>query len=496
MPGLRPFPMPALGVGTDICAINRIARIINRIEGYDVQPASGERGRLDKVHPVRTDSLARLDHLTRRMFTPYEQWRFKNRFAKDISDLREHCLKPAADITPKEAYYAVTFLARFLAGRWAAKEAVIKACHWRKLCMDEVQILVKEDSKQVYGVILDQASWDDNGHIHEIGRAVEEAMNKEQRKKTAARLDRLHADDDTAEDPGLEPGPGIVVRSDTQDPIAPFVPPDRLRTFLVPLLGPEAIAKGLAHRPRDTALLLRCGHPSCSKSLRPSHNINEAGGRQDEWAAKAHQLATPTLAARAPRQDLPAGLLADVHYDPWTWAIWYPSAPYHDYSARRGPRTGTRIAPHLVCRALHESAHATFYRTIAFKIDIMAHAEPPPSPYAFHEPAIKSMQKVILRVQKWPTICGWRDAHQVTAAKKALGELEAGVSGTDLHIAFTDLPDTQLEHCCDLTAAFKHFCNDGRVTVSLVNGGSRLALHPRLAELRGSFEELRDRLLA
>jgi phosphopantetheine--protein transferase-like protein len=46
--------------------------------------------------------------------------------------------------------------ARYLAGRWAAKEAVVKACSWRKLTFDEIQILKDDASNRIYGVILDR----------------------------------------------------------------------------------------------------------------------------------------------------------------------------------------------------------------------------------------------------------------------------------------------------------------------------------------------------
>lgn len=46
--------------------------------------------------------------------------------------------------------------ARFLAGRWAAKEAVVKACSWRRLMFDEIMVLKEEGGKRVYGVILDE----------------------------------------------------------------------------------------------------------------------------------------------------------------------------------------------------------------------------------------------------------------------------------------------------------------------------------------------------
>lgn len=44
---------------------------------------------------------------------------------------------------------------KFLAGRWAAKEAVVKACSWRRLMFDEIMVLKEEGGKRVYGVILD-----------------------------------------------------------------------------------------------------------------------------------------------------------------------------------------------------------------------------------------------------------------------------------------------------------------------------------------------------
>lgn len=40
--------------------------------------------------------------------------------------------------------------------RWAAKEAVVKACsHWRSLTFDEIQILPSANRKGVYAAILD-----------------------------------------------------------------------------------------------------------------------------------------------------------------------------------------------------------------------------------------------------------------------------------------------------------------------------------------------------
>jgi phosphopantetheine--protein transferase-like protein len=45
---------------------------------------------------------------------------------------------------------------KFLAGRWAAKEAVVKACSWRRLMFDEIMVLKEQGGKRVHGVILDE----------------------------------------------------------------------------------------------------------------------------------------------------------------------------------------------------------------------------------------------------------------------------------------------------------------------------------------------------
>ena len=59
---------------------------------------------------------------------------------------------------------------KFLAGRWAAKEAVVKACSWRRLMFDEIMVLKEEGGKRIYGVILDEREV--------MGRYVEEIQGE------------------------------------------------------------------------------------------------------------------------------------------------------------------------------------------------------------------------------------------------------------------------------------------------------------------------------
>jgi holo-[acyl-carrier protein] synthase len=65
-------------------------------------------------------------------------------------------LKQLNGLVPdQEQKKAWTFIASYLAGRWAAKEAVVKACHWRKLTLGQVQIMQDRESGRIYGIILD-----------------------------------------------------------------------------------------------------------------------------------------------------------------------------------------------------------------------------------------------------------------------------------------------------------------------------------------------------
>lgn len=177
MPVLRPFPFPSLSIGTDIAHVPRIARLVasRRIfprflrkvltsrEERDFhlrfpQNASGGiksgRGSSGGEQDSRQDAAKRaMSGLVREAAV-----------SRPALDAPQLLLRNAlGDTESQDDYYEkeqrsqwVNKAAMFLAGRWAAKEAVVKACSWRSLTFDEIQILKDPWSKRVYGVILDE----------------------------------------------------------------------------------------------------------------------------------------------------------------------------------------------------------------------------------------------------------------------------------------------------------------------------------------------------
>ncbi|KAK4992752.1 hypothetical protein LTR50_000876 [Elasticomyces elasticus] len=121
----RPFPF-LLGIGTDIVNTNRFVNIIRKGGIPGEKPAT--------KHFFR---------LLRKVLTYKEQVLFWQRF-KDVGVIfgdDEH----------------TNVCARYLAGRWAAKEAVIKAVKPRKLVMSEILILNRSELGDPYAVILNRA---------------------------------------------------------------------------------------------------------------------------------------------------------------------------------------------------------------------------------------------------------------------------------------------------------------------------------------------------
>lgn len=126
MPPFRPFPSPSLSVGTDICHIPRVLRLVNNPELFP--------------------------RFLNRIFTKPERAAFQTRF----SELLKQESGPVDDAGSKEKLFVRQGIAAHLAGRWAAKEAVIKACTWRRLLLSDVRIAKHEHNHSIYGVILDQ----------------------------------------------------------------------------------------------------------------------------------------------------------------------------------------------------------------------------------------------------------------------------------------------------------------------------------------------------
>lgn len=169
MPALRPFPFPSLSIGTDIAHTSRIAKLVA--------------------------SQRTLPRFLRKVLTSREERDFHLRFPQTTSKGSE---RDSGFSEGEQSSRWVDEVARFLAGRWAAKEAVVKACSWRSLTFDEIQILKDAGSKRVYGVILDRP---------EVRRAVRQ-VNQGQDETSEDQASHEHA-----ADKGEEQGPaGQIVK--------------------------------------------------------------------------------------------------------------------------------------------------------------------------------------------------------------------------------------------------------------------------------------------
>ena len=122
----RPFPLP-YSIGTDICHIPRVRGIYNA--------------------PSRERSRVLLFRFLSHIFTFRETDIFWARFKSVKAVLDQACATTNSNDK----------IAAHLAGRWAAKEAVVKAISWRSLTMDEIEILPRHNGKGVYALILDRA---------------------------------------------------------------------------------------------------------------------------------------------------------------------------------------------------------------------------------------------------------------------------------------------------------------------------------------------------
>jgi holo-[acyl-carrier protein] synthase len=147
-PPLRPFPIPSLSIGTDIAHIPRIAKLVA--------------------------SQRTLPRFLRKLFTSREERAFHLRFPLGSPDSDSGSSSGGGKQQRRE-----DAAARFLAGRWAAKEAVVKACSWRRLMFDEIQILKDEGGKRVYGVILDRPEVRSAMRGEDWGRKQSEALTGE-----------------------------------------------------------------------------------------------------------------------------------------------------------------------------------------------------------------------------------------------------------------------------------------------------------------------------
>ncbi|KAK5129940.1 hypothetical protein LTR08_002700 [Meristemomyces frigidus] len=120
----RPFPYP-LSIGTDIASISRVRQLLMGNEASTPD--------------------TRLARYMRRFLTHREQRQFWDRFG--TSGSLHRCTETDDPV-------------RYLTGRWAAKEAVVKAVHWRRLSFKHIQILQRRSGVTgggpLYALILDK----------------------------------------------------------------------------------------------------------------------------------------------------------------------------------------------------------------------------------------------------------------------------------------------------------------------------------------------------
>ncbi|KXT15050.1 hypothetical protein AC579_1492 [Pseudocercospora musae] len=119
----RPFPSQ-LRIGTDICQVSRIAKLISKKRHPDAKPGSS-------LHLF-------LNHL----FTRRERASFESRYSKE-------------DKGYGTGHVSAGVL-HHLAGRWAAKEAVVKAVQPRPVTFGDIEVLRKPESRSLIAVILDK----------------------------------------------------------------------------------------------------------------------------------------------------------------------------------------------------------------------------------------------------------------------------------------------------------------------------------------------------
>ncbi|KAK5105763.1 hypothetical protein LTR62_002163 [Meristemomyces frigidus] len=141
----RPFPFP-LGIGTDICNTRRIRHILLKDQNKITSP--GEQTNTTSLH---------------RFLRGFLSWREQQLFWKIFHNKPEH------------VYEDLPRAVRYLGGRWAAKEAVIKAVAHRRLNFQHIQILPSlSRTGPIYALILDKPASAYNRTVQQA-----EAQNKD-----------------------------------------------------------------------------------------------------------------------------------------------------------------------------------------------------------------------------------------------------------------------------------------------------------------------------
>ncbi|KAH8593506.1 hypothetical protein B0O99DRAFT_688728 [Bisporella sp. PMI_857] len=137
----RPFPFPSLQVGTDICSVKRIYKLLTKDNGKH----AGRFMSKVLVDQERKDAKLKYAGLALRLGDQRDGTGAGNaQIAGTTSGA--NILVPGSNSMPKEPHAEMMRAAEYLAGRFAAKEAAIKAHRNRRLTFQDIWIR-KQDPK-------------------------------------------------------------------------------------------------------------------------------------------------------------------------------------------------------------------------------------------------------------------------------------------------------------------------------------------------------------
>lgn len=138
----KPF-LHGIQVGVDICCVSRIERLLNLTSpskaiwrGINTDETSNGQTRDSMVNESSTLNSKKIDiscrtkqkqRFLRRLFTPYEEFFYQL--------TRPHIFRDMIDLQPSLNNY------KFIAGRFSAKEAIIKAIRYRQLSFHDIIVL-------------------------------------------------------------------------------------------------------------------------------------------------------------------------------------------------------------------------------------------------------------------------------------------------------------------------------------------------------------------
>ncbi|KAI4110543.1 MAG: hypothetical protein LQ339_001409 [Xanthoria mediterranea] len=169
----KPFPFP-VGVGVDICHVKRISSILNKQDDYVTRWAKKVFTRQE--WPSLWQSFHRAIASSNKSGFPKPQLSLPKlrttRPGKQKSEVGGTPLEASVDImrrppvhelppsTPSLSEHKWRVLAQHLAGRWAAKEATVKASRQRKLLLKDISIVRCNSHGGIHALIAPEHTTD------------------------------------------------------------------------------------------------------------------------------------------------------------------------------------------------------------------------------------------------------------------------------------------------------------------------------------------------